>query len=102
MKSTPSEELFSIIRSVHNGRTHIPTGVACRLAEHLGQENLTEREMEVLRLIQSGNRNKQIAEQLSLSENTVNFHVKNVMDKLQANDRAHAISIAIRRGILNV
>jgi DNA-binding NarL/FixJ family response regulator len=102
LKSTPSEELFSIIRSVHNGRTHIPTGVACRLAEHLGQENLTEREMEVLRLIQGGNRNKQIAEQLSLSENTVNFHVKNVMDKLQANDRAHAISIAIRRGILNV
>lgn len=102
LKSTPTEELFSIIRSVHEGKTYLPTGVACRLAEHLGQENLTDQEMDVLRLIQVGNRNKQIADQLTLTENAVNFHIKNILDKLQANDRAHAVSIAIRRGMLNV
>jgi DNA-binding NarL/FixJ family response regulator len=102
LKSTPSEELFAIIRAVHNGKTHIPLGVACRLAEHLGQESLTDNEMEVLRLIQGGNRNRQIADQLSISENMVSLHVRNLIDKLHANDRTHAVSIAIRRGILNV
>jgi DNA-binding NarL/FixJ family response regulator len=102
LKSTPTEELFTIIRSVHAGRTYIPTGVACRLAEHLGQDSLSDREMDVLRLIQAGNRNKQIANLLSMPETTVNVYVKNVIDKLQANDRAHAVSIAIRRGMLDV
>jgi DNA-binding NarL/FixJ family response regulator len=91
-----------IIRSVHAGRRHIPPEVAARLAEHLGDENLTARELEVLSLIQDGSRNKQIADQLSISETTVNFHIKNLVDKLQANDRTHAVTIAVRRGLLQI
>jgi DNA-binding NarL/FixJ family response regulator len=72
--------------------------VAARLAEHLGDDDLTARELGVLRLIRDGYRNKQIADQLSISENTVNFHIKNLVDKLHANDRTHAVTIALRRG----
>jgi DNA-binding NarL/FixJ family response regulator len=64
--------------------------------------DLTPREMEVLELIREGNKNKQIADKLSISETTVNFHIKNIVDKLQANDRTHAVTIALRRGLLNV
>jgi len=63
---------------------------------------LTERELEVLRLIRDGNRNKQIADQLSISETTVNFHIKNILDKLRANERTHAVTIAVRRGLLEI
>jgi DNA-binding NarL/FixJ family response regulator len=76
--------------------------VAARLAEHLGEDDLTTRELEVLSLIRDGYRNKQIADQLAIAETTVNFHVKNLVDKLQANDRAHAVSIALRRGLLQI
>ena len=76
--------------------------VARRLAEHLGEETLTGRELEVLRLIRDGHRNKQIADELTISETTVNFHIKNLVDKLQANDRTHAVTIALRRGILHI
>jgi DNA-binding NarL/FixJ family response regulator len=100
LKSTPTDELLHVIRSVHNGRKHIPSDVASRLAEYIGEEDLTPRELEVLELIRAGHRNKEIAFQLSISETTVNFHVRNLMDKLRANDRAHAVSIAIRRGFL--
>jgi len=62
----------------------------------------TSRELEVLRLVRDGNRNKQIADQLAISESTVNFHIKNIMDKLQANDRTHAVTIAVRRGLLEI
>jgi DNA-binding NarL/FixJ family response regulator len=96
------DELLSVIRSVHAGRRHIPPEVAARLAEHLGDDDLTAREMDVLRLIRDGYRNKQIADQLSISENTVNFHIKNLVDKLQANDRTHAVTIALRRGLLQI
>jgi DNA-binding NarL/FixJ family response regulator len=72
------------------------------VAEHLGQEDLTPRELEVLSLIRDGNRNKQIADQLSISETTVNFHIKNIVDKLRANDRTHAVTIALRRGLLEI
>ena len=72
------------------------------MAEHMGQEDLTPREMEVLELIREGNKNKQIADKLSISETTVNFHIKNIVDKLQANDRTHAVTIALRRGLLDV
>lgn len=102
LKSMPMEELLGIIRSVHGGRRHIPPDVAARLAEHMGDDDLTARELEVLRLIRDGQRNKQIADQLSISENTVNFHIKNLMDKLRANDRTHAVTIALRRGLLQV
>jgi DNA-binding NarL/FixJ family response regulator len=100
LKSTPMDELLHIIRSVHGGRRHIPSDVASRLAEHMGEESLTAREVEVLQEIRVGHRNKEIAFRLSISETTVNFHVRNLIGKLRANDRAHAISIAIRRGFL--
>src|SRR5580700_8613696 len=100
LKSMHMDELLSVIRSVHAGRRHIPPEVAARLAEHLGDDNLTLRELEVLRLIRDGHRNKQIADQLAISENTVNFHIKNLMDKLRANDRTHAVTIALRHGLL--
>ena len=73
-----------------------------RLAAHLGEEDLTARELEVLTLIRDGFKNKQIADQLTISENTVNFHIKNVVDKLGAKDRTHAVTIAIRRGLLPI
>jgi DNA-binding NarL/FixJ family response regulator len=98
LKSAPKNELLGVIRSVHAGRRHIPPDVAARLAEHLGDDDLRARELEVLRLIRDGYRNKQIADQLSISETTVNFHIKNLVDKLQANDRTHAVTIALRRG----
>jgi DNA-binding NarL/FixJ family response regulator len=102
LKSMPKNELLAVIRSVHAGKRHVPPEVAARLAEHLGEEYLTTRELEVLRLIQDGYRNKQIADQLAIAETTVNFHIKNLVDKLQANDRTHAVTIAVRRGILQV
>jgi DNA-binding NarL/FixJ family response regulator len=102
LKSMPKNDLLAVIRSVHVGGRHIPPEVAARLAEHLGDENLTARELEILRLIRDGHRNKQIAGELAISENTVNFHIKNLVGKLQANDRTHAVAIALRRGILPI
>src|ERR1700729_2746420 len=102
LKSMHMDELLSVIRSVHAGRRHVSPEVAARLAEHLGDDDLTVRELEVLRLIRDGHRNKQIADQLAISENTVNFHIKNLMDKLRANDRTHAVTIALRRGLLQI
>lgn len=102
LKSMPADELLAVVRTVHGGKRHIPAEVAGRLAEHLGEEDLTAREMEVLRLIRDGNRNKQIADLLSIAETTVNFHIKNLVDKLGANDRTHAVTIAVRRGLLQI
>lgn len=102
LKSMPQDELLAAIRSVHAGRRHVPADVAARLAEHLGEEDLTARELEVLRLIQDGYKNKQISDKLSISENTVNFHIRNLVDKLGASDRTHAVTIAVRRGLLQV
>jgi DNA-binding NarL/FixJ family response regulator len=102
LKSMAKNELLGVIRSVHAGRRHIPPDVAARLAEHPGDDDLTTRELEVLRLIRDGYRNKQIASQLSISETTVSFHIKNLVDKLQANDRTHAVTIALRRGLLQI
>ncbi len=102
LKSMPKDELQNVVRSVHAGQRHIPPEVAARLAEHLGEEDLTTRELDVLRLIRDGNRNKQIADQLAIAETTVNFHIKNLVDKLGANDRTHAVTIALRRGLLQI
>jgi DNA-binding NarL/FixJ family response regulator len=102
LKSMPNDQILSVIRSVHGGRKHVPAEVAARLAEHLGEESLTARELDVLRLIRDGHRNKQIADELGIAETTVNFHIKNLVDKLGANDRTHAVTIAIRRGLLEV
>jgi DNA-binding NarL/FixJ family response regulator len=100
MKSMATSEMLTVIRSVHTGRKHIPNEVAARLAEHLGDEDLTARELGVLRMIRDGYRNKQIADHLEIAETTVNFHIKNLVEKLGANDRTHALAIAIRRGLL--
>ena len=100
LKSMPQDDLLAVIRSVHAGNRHVPVEVATLLAEHLDEEDLTSRELEVLQLIRDGCRNKHIADQLSISENTVNFHIKNIVDKLGANDRTHAVTIALRRGLL--
>ncbi|HEY6940434.1 response regulator transcription factor [Dokdonella sp.] len=102
LKSMPKNELLEIIRSVHEGKKRIPPEVAVRLAEHLGDDDLTPREIEVLRLIGGGLRNKQIADRLAVSETTINFHVKNLLDKLQANDRTHAVVIALKRGLIQL
>lgn len=102
LKSMPKDQLLGVVRSVHAGRRNVPPEVAARLAEHLGEEDLTTRELEVLRLIRDGYRNKQIADQLSIAETTVNFHIKNLVDKLGANDRTHAVTIAVRRGLLQI
>ena len=102
LKSVPRAELLAVIRLVHSGKRYVPVDVVTRLAEHLDEEDLTTRELEVLRLIRDGYRNKQIAEQLAIAETTVNFHIKNIVDKLGANDRTHAVTIALRRGLLQV
>jgi DNA-binding NarL/FixJ family response regulator len=102
LKSTPRSKLLEIIRNVHSGSKCIPSDVAKKLAEHIGWEDLTGRELEVLRLVRNGLRNKQIASELSISETTVSFHIKNLVEKLQANDRTHAVTIALRRGLLRM
>jgi len=102
LKSMHMDELLSVIRSVYAGRRYVSPEVAARLAEHMGDDDLTARELEVLRLIRDGHRNKQIADHLAISENTVNFHIKNLTDKLRANDRTHAVTIALRRGLLQI
>ena len=102
LKSMLKDELLEVIRSVHAGRRAFSPEVAARIAEHLGEEDLTTRELEVLRLIHDGYRNKQIAYRLDIAETTVNFHIKNIVSKLSANDRTHAVTIAVRRGLLQI
>jgi DNA-binding NarL/FixJ family response regulator len=93
---------MEVIRQVHAGKKRIATEVAAHLAEHLGDETLTEREIEVLRYVAGGNRNRDIAERLFISEETVKVHVKHIMEKLGASDRTQAVAIAIRRGIIQL
>ena len=102
LKSAPKNELLKAIRSVHSGQKHIPAEIAGRLAEYLTEDDLTPREIDVLRLIRDGHRNKEIAHRLSIAETTVNFHTRNLMDKLRANDRTHAVAIAINRGLFEL
>jgi DNA-binding NarL/FixJ family response regulator len=102
LKSLPPRELVAVIRKVHNGKKVIPPEVAALLAEYMSEESLTEREMDVLRRLGGGNRNRDIAEQLFISEETVKVHVKHIMEKLGASDRTQAVSIALRRGIIHL
>jgi DNA-binding NarL/FixJ family response regulator len=102
LKTMPPGELVEAIRQVHAGKKRIPPAVAAQLAEHVSDEALTPREIEVLRHIAQGNRNKDIGERLFISEETVKVHVKHVMDKLGASDRTEAVAIAIRRGIIQL
>ncbi len=102
LKSMPPGELLEGIRDVHAGRKRIPREVMTHLAEHLGDEPLTSRELEVLRLIAKGQRNKDIAEHLFISEETVKVHVKHIMEKLGATGRTQAVAIAVPRGIIQL
>ena len=102
LKSTPPKDLVETIRHVHAGKKGIPSRIAAHLAEHLSDETLTGREVEVLRHVAEGNRNRDIAEKLFISEETVKVHIKHVMDKLGASDRTQAVAIAVRRGIIQL
>jgi len=102
LKSALRRELLETIRAVHAGHRRIPPNIATQLAEHAADEQLTSREMEVLRLIAAGNANKSVASELSIAEETVKGHVKNILSKLGANDRTHAVTIAIKRGIIEI
>lgn len=102
LKSMTPDEITGAIRTVHAGRKRIPPGIAAQVAEHLGEESLTGREVEVLRLVAEGNRNQDIAERLRISVETVKVHIKHSMEKLGARDRTQAITIAVRRGFLQL
>jgi DNA-binding NarL/FixJ family response regulator len=102
LKSMPPGELVQVIRHVHAGKKRVPAEVAAHLAEHMSDEDLTAREIEVLRKVAGGNRNRDIGELLFISEETVKVHIKHIMDKLGAKDRTQAIAIAVRRGIIQL
>ena len=100
LKGMAMSELLETVRSVNAGKTRIPERVATHIAEHLADKNLSARELEVLKLIAGGHRNREIANKLTISEETVKMHVRNIMVKLNANDRTHAVTIAVRRGFI--
>ena len=102
LKADVHSELLDMIRSVHAGHKRIPPQIAADLAEHAGDDSLSPREVDVLRLIATGNSNKLIADQLSISEATAKTHVANILSKLGANDRAHAVTIALKRGMIEL
>jgi len=102
LKSMPPKELLEGIRQVHAGKKRIPPEIVAHLAEHLSEDALTPREVEVLKQVAGGNRNRDIADQLFISEETVKVHVKHIMDKLGASDRTDAVAIALRRGIIQL
>jgi DNA-binding NarL/FixJ family response regulator len=102
LKGLLRKELLETIRAVHAGQKRIPPEVAAVLAEHAVDDALTSREIDVLRLIAAGNANKLVADQLSISEGTVKGHVKNILSKLGASDRTHAVTVALKRGIIDL
>jgi len=102
LKGHVLDELLDTIRAVHAGKKRIPPDVAAELADHAIDDALTEREIDVLKLIAAGNGNKQIADELSISEATVKSRVTNILSKLGANDRAHAVTIGLKRGIIEL
>ena len=102
LKNMPPAELVDVIRQVHAGKKRIPPAIASQLAEHMSDETLTEREVEVLREVAGGNKNRAIAYKLCISEETVKVHVKHIMEKLGASDRTQAVTIGVRRGIIQL
>jgi DNA-binding NarL/FixJ family response regulator len=102
LKSMPPKDLVEAIRQVHAGKKRIPPEIAAHLAEHYSDGTLTTREIEVLKQIGGGNRNRDIAERLFISEETVKVHIKHIMEKLGASDRTQAVAIAVRRGIIHM
>jgi len=102
VKGLVREELLETIRSVHGGKRRLPAVIAQKLAEHMADEPISQRELEVLALMAAGRRNKEIAGELSIAEDTVKMHVRNILSKLQVNDRTEAVTIALRRGIIRL
>jgi len=102
LKNMPPSELLEVIRLVHSGKKRIPPEIASQLLEHMSDEGLTDREIEVLKEVAGGNRNREIAERLFISEETVKVHIKHIMEKLGASDRTQAVSIGLRRGIIQL
>lgn len=102
LKSMMRTDLIEAIRSVHEGRRHIPREIAAELAAHVTDDALSSRELEVLKRVAAGNSNRLVANQLAVSEDTIKAHMKSIMSKLSANDRTHAVTIAIKRGIIHV
>lgn len=102
LKGHVHRELLDAIRAVHAGQKRIPPEIAAQLADHAADDSLTEREIDILRLIAAGNANKQIADRLSISEATVKSHITNILSKLGANDRTHAVTIGLKRGIIDL
>jgi DNA-binding NarL/FixJ family response regulator len=100
LKSMPPQQMLETIRRVHSGKKCIPREIAAGLAEHLSEDNLSKREIEVLRHVADGDRNRDIGEKLSIAEETVKVHLKRIMGKLGARDRTHSVAIAARRGFL--
>ena len=96
------KELIDTIRAVHAGKKRIPPEIAVEMAEHHGDDALTVREIEVLREVAAGNANKRVAQLLNVTEETVKAHMKSILSKLGANDRTHAVTIALRRGIIEI
>ena len=102
LKNMLRKELIETIRIVHAGKKRIPPEVAVEMAEHHTDDLLTDREIEVLKEVAAGNANKVIAERLKISEETVKAHMKNILSKLSANDRTHAVTIALKRGMIEL
>jgi len=102
LTNTLRKELADTIRSVHAGRNRIPAEIAVEMAEHHTDDALSEREIEVLKQVAAGNANKIVADHLSISEETVKAHMRNILSKLGANDRTHAVTIALKRGIIEI
>jgi len=102
LKNMPPKDLIEVIQQVHAGKKRVPSQVAARLAEHLSDEALTAREIEVLAELADGNRNRDIAAKLSITEETVKVHIKHIMEKLGASDRTEAVAIGLRRGIIQL
>lgn len=102
LKSMPPKEIIEVILQVHAGKKRIPSQIAAQLAEHISDEALTDREVEVLSQIAGGNRNRDIAEKLFITEETVKVHIKHIMEKLGASDRTQAVAIGLRRGIIQL
>jgi len=102
LKASLRTDLLETIRSVHRGHKRVPAEVASEMAEYSGGESLTPREIEVLELVAAGNANKIIADRLEITEDTVKSHIRSILEKLGANDRTHAVTIALRRGFLDM
>jgi two-component system, NarL family, response regulator len=102
LKGLLRKELLDTIRKVYAGRKRIPPEIAAQIADHAGESNLTEREIDVLQSIAAGNPNKLVADKLRITEDTVKAHVKSILSKLSANDRTHAVTIALKRGIIDL